>query len=78
VEGSTGDISSSFGTGYIMNPAPSNAKSDDTIFPAKNLGKAVKPSATESFGPKKTGGAAGTSVSVGVMLGGLAAAFFFM
>jgi len=82
IEGSTGQISSSFGTGYILNPAPDGAASEDTIFPAKNLGKAVKPSATESFGPSNTGtggsGAAGLTASVGVMLLGLAATMLFM
>ncbi|KAK5165600.1 uncharacterized protein LTR77_009129 [Saxophila tyrrhenica] len=92
VPDSTGEVSSSFGNGYIMNPPPDNAASDDTIYPAKNLGKPVKPSATQQFNnPQRTGGggggggggdggsgAAGLSVSVGGMLVALAATMFFL
>jgi hypothetical protein len=78
VADSTGHPSAAFGTGYIDAAAPANAVSDDTIFPSKNLGEAVKPSATENWGPNPTGGAAGLTVSIGMILLGLAATVLFV
>jgi hypothetical protein len=78
VADSTGHPSAAFGTGYIEAAAPANSESDDTIFPSKNLGKAVKPSATENWGPNPTGGAAGLTVSMGMILLGLTATVLFV
>lgn len=75
VADSTGEASAGFGTGYVLDSAPAGKKVDDTIFPSANLGKAVKPSATQAFGAKPTGNAAGAvRVSAGVVVGGLVVA----